>query len=179
MPDSSANMRLPIKTLRECLRIGDGGQLYWLARPLHHFRNSRACNVFNGRFAGKRAFTTQHDGYFQGTITLGELRVCCRAHQVIWALTNGRWPTLEIDHRNRRRGDNAPANLREVSRGENSHNTSRTDNATGFRGVTAHENGRFSATVTHRKKRIRLGRFDTAESAHAAYLAESQRRYSA
>lgn len=59
-----------------------------------------------------------------------------RAHRVVYALINGRFPNGEIDHINRNRLDNRIENLREVTRKENIKNTTKKINKdTGVIGV--------------------------------------------
>jgi len=59
-----------------------------------------------------------------------------KAHRIVYALFNGRFPDGEIDHINRNRGDNRIENLRVVSRVENVRNTTKKINKdTGVVGV--------------------------------------------
>ena len=59
-----------------------------------------------------------------------------KAHRLVFAYFNDRFPTKEIDHINRNRTDNRIENLREVDRIENVHNTTKKINLeTGVYGV--------------------------------------------
>ncbi len=59
-----------------------------------------------------------------------------KAHRLVFAYFNDRFPTKEIDHINRNRTDNRIENLREVDRIENIRNTTRKINPdTGVCGV--------------------------------------------
>jgi hypothetical protein len=92
-------------------------------------------------------------------------------HRLAWLYMTGNWPTLEIDHINGIRDDNRWANLREVTRAgntQNTHNIRRPDGS--YVGVRKVGNV-FTAVIFVNKVRIKLGTFDTAEEAHAAYLA--------
>lgn len=57
-------------------------------------------------------------------------------HRLIWFIQTGAFPTGEIDHINQDRSDNSWANLREVTRSENSRNRSRNpDSKLGEHGI--------------------------------------------
>ena len=59
-----------------------------------------------------------------------------KAHRLVFAYFNDRFPTKEIDHINRNRTDNRIENLREVDRTENVRNTTKKINPdTGVYGV--------------------------------------------
>jgi len=78
-----------------------------------------------------KAGCLHHDGYIKIRID-GKLY---RAHRLAWYYIHAEWPT-EIDHINRVRNDNRYTNLRQVSRKENTRNSSiRVDNTTGTTGV--------------------------------------------
>jgi hypothetical protein len=96
----------------------------------------------------------------------------CYAHQLAWCYVHGDWPEGELDHRNGVRNDNRIDNLRLATRSQNMLNKHRPrgDNQSGFLGVVAHKN-RWRADLTVDGKQKYLGLFDTAEEAHAAYLA--------
>lgn len=102
----------------------ESGKLYWLPRGVEWFKEGKAgrqwpCNVWNGKFAGKEAFTAvTAKGYKQGNI----LSYHCEAHRLIWAIQTGEWPTLSIDHQNGDTTDNRWVNLRHVSHKENMRN---------------------------------------------------------
>jgi hypothetical protein len=103
-------------------------------------------------------------------------RMLYRAHRLAWLHVYGCWPTDEIDHINGIKDDNRLANLREVTCAENQQNrrSARTDNKTGLLGVSSSQGG-FQAQIKVNCKLFFLGRFATAELAHAAYL-EAKRR---
>ena len=59
-----------------------------------------------------------------------------KAHRLVYAYFNGKFPDLEIDHINRKRTDNRIENLREVDRQRNVQNTTRKVNPdTGVIGI--------------------------------------------
>lgn len=97
-----------------------------------------------------------------------------RAHRVAWLIAHGAWPTGQIDHINGNRADNRLANLRDVSPCVNAQNqrAAHKRNESGLLGATFHaQSGRWRAQILHEGKNLTLGRFDTAEAAHGAYLA--------
>lgn len=83
---------------------------------------------------------------------------------------------MDLDHINGNRADNRIANLREVPNAVNCQNKRAPlpKNKTGFLGVTRDAHG-FRAAVMLNRRQHHLGRFDTAEAAHAAYV-EAKRR---
>lgn len=100
-----------------------------------------------------------------------------KAHQLAFLYMLGRWPEGDVDHINRKRGDNRWANLREASRPENNVNsTLPKNNASGFKGVHFDRHTRSSrkwrATAWRNNKPKQLGRFATAEDAARAYDAK-------
>lgn len=119
---------------------------------------------------GDRAGTVGPKGYirikFEGRFY--------RAHRVAWLLHFGVWPTQQIDHRNGVRTDNRIDNLRDVPPRMNSQNrrSANCTNSNGLLGVSARrERKGFVAQIRDSQGRMKhLGRFDTAEAAHAAYL---------
>jgi hypothetical protein len=136
----------------------DDGKLTWNFRP-------DARSQFNGRYAGKEAFTScSTNGYRQGEIfDKGYL-----AHRVAWAIHYGEWPKGEIDHINGIRDDNRIKNLRDVSRIENGQNLRlKKNNSSGYCGVSFHkQTGKWRARVKCNWKEIHLGLFDTPEKAN-------------
>jgi HNH endonuclease/AP2 domain len=95
------------------------------------------------------------------------------AHRLVWLHVFGAWPALDIDHIDGARNNNRLANLRDVSKSANMQNQRRPQcrNTTGFLGVTFNKRrGKFQAQIGTKERRKYIGLFDTAESAHAAYL---------
>ena len=118
-------------------------------------------------------------GDIAGTKTkLGYVRVMYRqqsymAHSLAWAIVHGEWP-IELDHRDRARGNNRLDNLRLVSdRRLNSYNRGlQTSNTSGFKGVSyARKKRKWWARINVDGKRRSLGLFDTPEQAAEIYRA--------
>lgn len=99
------------------------------------------------------------------------------AHRLAWLYVHGEWPDGELDHIDRNPGNNAIANLRLASTGQNGANTGpRLSNSSGCKGI--------SPTRVHRSKpwfaRVGsqfLGYFATAEEAARAYDAAARERW--
>lgn len=122
--------------------------------------------------AGTRAGTKTVHGYL--TVRVRALGQALPAHRIAWALAHGRWPVKFIDHINGDRTDNRLCNLREADQAINSQNlrsAKRTNNTTGLLGAYFHkDSGRYAASICVNRKSKHLGLFDTAQTAHAAYL---------
>ncbi len=94
-----------------------------------------------------------------------------KAHRLAWFYVYGKWPE-QIDHLNGVRDDNRIINLRDATPQINSQNQRGAikNNKSGFLGVFPHKNGGFVAKIKVDKKNKYLGRFATAEEAHAVYV---------
>lgn len=134
---------------------------------------------FWGKASGRRAKVgavaggITDDGYIG--IYLGRNRHS--AHRLAWLYMHGEWPAGQIDHINRVRTDNRIANLRVVSRAENSQNTIRSSSKHGVPGVNQRAPHIWQAQITLNGKRISLGFFPTKEDASAAYLKAKQKMH--
>jgi hypothetical protein len=92
------------------------------------------------------------------------------AHRLAWLYVHGVWPDGEIDHINNDPTDNRLENLRESSRAENCRNVRcHRDTASGLKGAYKQRSGRWYSRIWVNGTDIRLGHFDTAEQAAAAY----------
>lgn len=131
---------------------------------------------FGSRFsAGDRADTPGHCG-LTGYRLINLLSKKYLAHRVAWLCKYGRWPDGVIDHIDGNKGNNAIANLRDVSHRKNIENQRRPSkrSATGYLGVF-HCNGRYRARINVNAKMIHLGMYDTPEAASAAYISAKRR----
>lgn len=154
MPKSLPN----IEVLRKLLLYDPGsGILFW--RP-------RGVLSWDARYAGKRAFSDNGQGYLAGTIKGRAVK----AHRVAWAMHHGEWPKLQIDHINGIRSDNRIDNLREVSNRQNAQNRRRQlRNKTGVTGVQWREKDqKWWASIGVNWEVKSLGLFDRFEDAVAA-----------
>jgi hypothetical protein len=90
------------------------------------------------------------------------------ASRLAWLYMTGVWPALEIDHKNRYKGDNRWENLREATTSENCANIPRAS-GTGYRGIKNLDGISFTASISVRGSAMHLGTYDTANKAALAY----------
>ena len=92
-------------------------------------------------------------------------------------LIHGSKPGESVDHKNGDSLDNRRANLRTATRAQNMQNVGVTKaNSSGYKGVNWNvATSKWHARISLNGKRLHLGLFDSAEDAHAAYVAASQR----
>ena len=130
---------------------------------LFTWKNPQATNVKVGQVAG----SVKSNGYLQCQIDGKRYLV----HRLAWLYMTGEWPENDIDHINRIKSDNRWENLRKVTRTINAQNL-RKATSTSISGLLgAHkERDRWSAKIRVNGRRVYLGRFDTPEEAHAAYV---------
>lgn len=93
-------------------------------------------------------------------------------HRLAWYYVHKRWPKNTIDHIDGNKSNNAISNLREATYSENLQNQkkSHAGSASGLLGAHAAYDGKWVARISLRRKSHYLGRFDTPEQAHEAYL---------
>ena len=92
-------------------------------------------------------------------------------HRLVWLLHNGSLPScgFVIDHINGKKSDNRIENLRAVTVKQNIENSGVSkNNKVGYKGVHV-RNGKYFAQIKHNYKVYRLGAFDSATEAFAAY----------
>lgn len=145
--------------------------IYEIRRVLHYDKDtgiftrkikSRTQKV--GDVAGSRIESSTKPGKFY--IRVGVLGKYFWAHRLAIAWVTGRWPDLEVDHKDQNSENNAWDNLIEVTKSTNAKNLSRYQNNTsGFPGVTLRPNGKYRARLMVNSKSISLGDWDTPEEA--------------
>lgn len=144
------------------------GVFTWRVRPMKHFRTSRGCNTFNGRYAGELAGTITK---VHGCVQIGIDGRSHLAHRLAWLHVTGEWPTALIDHRDLDPANNSFRNLRIATDGQNQWNQrAQANNSSGFKGVSwAPKSRKWWAQIKCAGTHYNLGLFETAEAAHAAY----------
>ena len=102
-----------------------------------------------------------------------------RAARLAWFYVHAAWPVGDVDHINGVKTDDRLRNLRDVSRRVNNENqrVAKRSSGTGLLGASLCQcTGRYVARITTEGRSRNLGRFDTPEEAHAAYIA-AKRKY--
>src|SRR5574341_371610 len=102
------------------------------------------------------------------------------AHRLAWLFFYEEWPVSGVDHINGQRSDNRLCNLRDVNASLNQQNRKRAqkNSTTEFLGVTFEKRTqKYLAQISAGGTRRFIGRFDSPESAHAAYLCEKRKHH--
>lgn len=137
--------------------------------------------MFNTRYAGKSVGHPNTSGHLQVGVTGQDGRYyLVLVHRINWALHTGAWPTSDLDHRDTDKSNNQFLNLRPCDGSGNRMNTTvRSDNTTGFKGVTRASRGspKYQAQLMDRGKRVYLGQFDDAKTAAHAYDAAANEHF--
>lgn len=140
----------------------DTGVVFW--------RNSSSVpKNWNTKYAGKEAgLKTLVDGYRVVNI----LNKPYKLHRVVWAMVNGEWPTIDIDHIDGQRDNNAISNLRLAGSVMNHGNMviKRSNNTSGYKGVSWDARyKKWRASIKVNKKAKKLGAFSSKHDAAEAY----------
>jgi hypothetical protein len=127
------------------------------------------------RAAGSKVGTRNTHGHLGVQVDGRHLGV----HQVAWALHHGKWPNLDIDHRNGAGNDNRIANLRLATDSQNLRNSRNYAKKSGLpRGVTRSRRGYVARITTNPGNGASyLGTFETPTAASAAYQAAAQQHF--
>lgn len=97
-------------------------------------------------------------------------------HRVLWLMKHGRYPSQTLDHANGIRTDNRMCNLREASYAQN--NANRKAVRRGLKGACLDKRtGRYVAQINIRGRNVFLGRHDTEQLAHEAYMEAARAAY--
>ena len=92
-------------------------------------------------------------------------------HRLAWLYMTGKWPSDQIDHKNRISSDNRWSNLREADNSKNNQNKvkAQSNNKIGLLGVSIHRYG-FRARIFFNGNQKCLGVYKTPELAHKMYI---------
>jgi len=110
----------------------------------------------------------------RGYTVIGIDRKLYRAARLAWLWMTGDWPSGEIDHLDTVPSNDAWANLRDVPHAINAQNSRRARSTNTLDVLGVHQcakTKRYRASITLNGKCKQIGRFDTPELAHAAYVA--------
>ena len=103
------------------------------------------------------------------------------AHRIAVAWMTGEWPDDQVDHINGDGFDNRWSNLRQATCSENSQNRKMPiTNKVGMKGVIQVKRfgvTKFEARIKVAGKQMHLGRFETAQEAHAAYCNAADKHF--
>jgi hypothetical protein len=118
---------------------------------------------------------TRNNGYI--IISVDDLKY--QAHRLAWLYMTGELPRCDIDHINRDRSDNRWSNLRTATRSQNNANSpTKANNRSGYKGASWHKlSERWQASLTIGGKQVFLGYHESAENAHAAYIAAADKHF--
>jgi hypothetical protein len=101
-----------------------------------------------------------------------------RAHRLAWFYMTGEWPENGIDHIDLDATNNRWSNLRAADQSQNLANTKRrSDNTTGFKGVTRTASGTWQAKIWVNQQQICLGTFATPYEAFDAYKSAAEKYF--
>lgn len=115
-------------------------------------------------------------GYAKTWATSNKVQREYRVHHIFWFLYHGEWPKHQIDHRDTNKQNNTKYNLRYANSTIQQLNKKRKLDLPP--GVTYHKKGNaYSSEITFQRKRRYLGRYTTAEAAHAVYKEEYKKCY--
>lgn len=125
------------------------------------------------------------EGKAAGTIKDGYLRISINnklyyAHRLAFIYMGMEPPKEETDHIDGNRRNNAFSNLRAVSPLINNQNQrkAKSSNSCGVLGVSLDKAGKtWTASIRYGGKKHHLGRFESSEAAHAAYVKEKRARH--
>jgi len=133
----------------------------------------RGIPKWDAKWAGRIAGSLHSTGHWRVTVAYRRYY----AHRIAWAMTHGKWPEQQVDHRDGDRLNNRICNLRLATNGENQQNVAiKKSNKSGFVGVVWFKpKQRWRAEIRANNRAYHLGYFDDPESAHAAYVQAKKR----
>lgn len=141
----------------------DSGVLTWKKRTSNR--------VKVGDIAGSETKT--------GYLHVGFMGVDIKVHRIVWAIENGKWPEMYIDHIDGNRLNNKINNLREATSNQNAWNMRRpSHNTSGIKGVGfCKQTGKYTAWIWINNKKMWLGRHNTKDDAYNAYASEAKKLF--
>ena len=113
-----------------------------------------------------------------GYIVVGLLGMKLFRGHIVWFLEKRQWPTLKLDHKDTDRLNDRIANLRDVPQKWNNQNlrSAQKNNQSGLLGAYWDQARHlWFSSIKVEGRTLALGRYPTAEAAHAAYLAAKRK----
>lgn len=161
MSNNNAHSSITVDQLRAEMRYDPDTGLFWWKKRGRARQINKPC--------GHR---TKRRGYVEVSV-FGETHL---GHRLAWFYEHGRWPRL-LDHINRDTSDNRLANLREATSSQNQANKGLSPKtASGYKGVMFHV-GRWRAVIRVHGNLHHLGRYDTPQEAHMAYMTAAKKHF--
>jgi hypothetical protein len=162
--------RLSIDVLRSLFAYREDGELVWKAKL------SAVSPIVVGSVAG----TTIGKKKKYKIIHVGGKKIF--AHLIVWALHNGQWADVDVDHKDGDGLNNRIDNLRLATRSQNCMNRKvRSDNASGLKGARKRKNRDgtdvWVSVIWIDGKEKYLGRFPSALAAHEAYMEAANQNF--
>jgi hypothetical protein len=124
------------------------------------------------------------EGDLAGCDRIGYVAITIRgraylAHRLAWLYVYGRWPKVDLDHKDGVRSHNWISNLREATKSQNTMNSGNyANNKSGYRGVYyVRKSGTWRSHIRYRGSHIGLGTHYTLEDAVAARSQAEQRLF--
>jgi hypothetical protein len=158
--------------LNECISYDiNTGECFWKHRDISHFKSESSYKMWNTRFSGKIIEGVDKSG----KICLNLDNKQYALHRLIFKMNYGGDPSKYLKHKDNNVTNNKLENLYEdtVTTSGGNRNTPKhnTSGLTGASYKAIHK--KWESEITYKGIRYYLGRFDTAEEAHAAYLKAS------
>jgi len=167
--------------LKEVLHYDhETGDFTWKERPLSMFKTKRACSIWNKVWANKKAGSIKKSNKSGYLLSISIIGTSYPAHVLAWLYVYGKLPCEEMDALDGNFLNLKIKNLREATRSDNIHKSSSKKR---LLPVGVYLDGRANLTkryfvkIMDNKKSIFIGRYETPEDAHQAYI-EAKRRVS-
>lgn len=111
-----------------------------------------------------------------GYITIGLRGKTYRAHHLAWLYMTGELPTMDIDHKDGDKTNNAFSNLRLATKSQNCWNSKNfCTSSSGIKGVLYDKNAKkWRAVLSIYNKKVHIGLFKTKEEAEEAVKAKRE-----